>query len=286
MRVHDVRFDRRKYGRHLLIDVAWVHELTGFLIGIPHALRFFDVTFVTRGTGRFHLDGQMHVVRPGTIFFSRPGQVRLWDTKELDGICLFFEDFFVTEFLHDEAFVARLPFFHADDDGAALALGPSFGRRFRARLVAMRRELAHYRRDSLDLLRAQLHETLVVLAREYARVHQVAPQRATHPVVQRFLALVERDATHRRRVGDYASELAVTPGHLSVLCSEYLGARAKRVIDKAIVNRAQRLLLYGDESVVQIGTSLGFADASYFSRFFRRETGQAPTALRRRKLSS
>src|SRR5689334_20227860 len=31
--VQRVAFDRRKYGRHLLIDVGWVHDLRGFLVG-------------------------------------------------------------------------------------------------------------------------------------------------------------------------------------------------------------------------------------------------------------
>ena len=52
----------------------------------------------------------------------------------------------------------------------------------------MQRELAHYRRDSVDLLRAQLHETLIVLAREYAAAHRVSAQRPTHRVVSRFLS--------------------------------------------------------------------------------------------------
>ena len=151
----------------------------------------------------------------------------------------------------------------------------------RARLVAMQRELAHYRRDSVDLLRAQLYETLIVLARQYAAAHRVAPQRPTHRVVSRFLELAERDAAHRHRVADYAAELAVTPGHLSVLCTQYVGQRAKRLLDNVLLSRARRMLLYTDESAARIGASLGFEDPSYFSRFFRRETGHAPMSFAR-----
>jgi hypothetical protein len=95
-------------------------------------------------------------------------------------------------------------------------------------------------------LRAQLHETLVVLARHYAAAHRVAPQRATHRVVSRFRELVERDAAHRHRVADYAAELAVTPGHLSVLCTQYAGQRAKGVLDAVLVSRgAPHAALHG-----------------------------------------
>lgn len=278
--VRRVAFDRRKYGRHLLIDVAWVHEMPAFIIGAPHSLGFFDVILVTRGKGWFWLDSHRHAVRPGTVFFTTPGQVRRWDTKQLDGVCLFFEDFFIKEFLQDDAFLHRLPYFHADPARAALTMAPAAARRVRARLAAMQRELAHYRRDSVDLLRAQLYETLIVLARQYAATHRVDPQRPTHRVVSRFMELVERDATRRHRIADYAAELAVTPGHLSVLCTQYVGQRAKRLLDSVLASRARRMLLYTDETAARVGASLGFEDPSYFSRFFRRETGQTPKEFR------
>jgi AraC family transcriptional activator of pobA len=278
--VRRVAFDRRKYGRHLLIDVAWVHELATFILDEPHSLGFFDIMLVTRGHGWFWLDSHRHAVRPGAVFFTTPGEVRRWDTKHLDGVCLFFEDVFIKEFLQDDAFLHRLPYFDADPARAALTVTPVAAHRFRARLAAMQRELAHYRRDSIDLLRAQLHETLIVLARQYASAHGVAPQRPTHRVVSRFMELVERDAARRHRIADYAEELAVTPGHLSVLCTQYAGQRAKRLLDSVLATRARRMLLYTDESAARVGASRGFDDPSYFSRFFRRQTGQTPQELR------
>lgn len=275
-----VAFNRRKYGRHLLIDVGWVHELTGFILGEPHSLGFFDIILVTRGKGWLWLDSHRHAVRPGAVFFTTPGQVRRWDTTQLDGVCLFFEDLFIKEFLQDDAFLDRLPYFQADPARASLRLVPSAARRVRGRLAEMQRELEHQRHDSVDLLRAQLHETLIVLARLYAAAHRVAPQRPTHRVVSRFRQLIERDAVRRHGIADYASELAVTPGHLSVLCTQYAGQRAKRLLDHVLVSRACRMLLYTDESVARVGVSLGFEDPSYFSRFFRRETGQTPKEFR------
>jgi AraC family transcriptional activator of pobA len=275
-----VAFNRRKYGRHLLIDVGWVRDLTGFIVGAPHSLAFFDIILVTRGRGWFWLDSHRHTVHPGVVFFTTPGQVRRWDTTQLDGLCLFFEALFTREFLHDDAFLDRLPYFHVDPAHALLRLAPTAARGLRRRLVAMRRELAHHRGDSVDLLRAQLHETLIVLARHYAAAHRVQPQRPTHHVVSRFLELVERDAAHCHRIADYAAELAVTPGHLSVLCTQYAGQSAKRLLHGELAARARRMLLYSDESAARIGTALGFEDPSYFSRFFRRETGQTPSEFR------
>jgi AraC family transcriptional activator of pobA len=67
---------------------------------------------------------------------------------------------------------------------------------------------------------------------------------------------------------------------LSVLCTQYAGQRAKRLLDSVLVSRARRMLLYTDESAARVAASLGFEDPSYFSRFFRRETGQTPKEFR------
>lgn len=276
-----VAFNRRKYGRHLLVDAGWIRDLAGFILDDrPHSLGFFDILLVTRGSGTLRLDSHAHRVRPGVVLFTTPGQVRQWDVTDLDGISLFFEDFFVREFLNDDAFLHRLPYFHVEPPGAALSLSPETARRVRSRLARMQRELRDLQRDSVDLLRAQLHETLIVLAREYAAAHRVLAQRPTHRTVSRFLELIERDAARTRRVSEYAAELAVTPGHLSVLCEQYTGLRAKQLIDNALIVRARRLLLHTDETAARIGASLGFDDPSYFTRFFRRETGQTPSELR------
>jgi len=278
--VRRVAFNRTKYGRDLLLDVEWVHDIPSFILDAPHALDFFDIIIVTRGRGTFRLDGKPHIVRPGVVLFTTPGQVRQWETHALDGICLFFLDTFIKEFLQDESFIHRLPYFQAEPERAAAQLSPAAARRVRARLVAMRPELAADRRDSMPLLRAQLHEALVVLAREYAATHRVSPRRPTHGVVSRYLELVDRDATRRHRVADYAAELGVSAGHLNVLCGRYAGQSAKRYLGRALVTRARRMLLYTDESSARIAAALGFDDPGYFSRFFRRETGLTPTAFR------
>jgi AraC family transcriptional activator of pobA len=278
--VRHVRFNRGKYGRHLLIDAAWVHNIPTFILDQPHSLDFYDIILVTRGRGSFWLEAHRHDVRPGTVLFTAPGQVRTWNVRGLDGICLFFTEGFIQEFLHDPAFLHRLPYFRADSAEAALRLGTAPARRVRSRLTAMQRELAHYRPDSIDLLRAQTHETLLVLAREYGDARGVPAQRPTHSVVSQFIELVERDFAKRHQVADYARELAVTPGHLSVLCNQFTGQRAKRIIDDALVTRAHRMLLYTNESSARIATALGFDDPSYFSRFFQRETGETPLEFR------
>jgi AraC-like DNA-binding protein len=275
-----IDFHRTKYGPEILVDTAWVHEIPTFLHPSPHALSFYDILLVTSGRGWFWLDSHRYPVRPGAVLFTSPGEVRRWQVRDLDGICLFFPALFLEEFFRDALFLHRLPFFHVPEGTASLQLAPSRARSLRARLLAMRKELRALRPDSAHLLRARLYEALITIAREYSRLHVSSPPRTPHPVVLRYREMVESNAARQHQVSHYAGQLALTPGHLNALCKRHLGRTAKAIIEDRLSVEARRSLLYSDHSIEQIGYDLGFKDPSYFARFFRRTSGKAPSAFR------
>ena len=71
-------FYKNKYGSELLIDVK------RFLAeSAVHTLTYYDITFVTEGEGSFSIDNRTYQAVPGDVFFSKPGEVRNWDTSIL-----------------------------------------------------------------------------------------------------------------------------------------------------------------------------------------------------------
>ncbi len=279
--IRRVAFHRTKYGRELLVDVAWIHDIPTFILDEPHALDFYDIQLVTRGRGTFFLDGHPLDVHPGRMFFTTPGQVRRWRTSNLDGICLFFPALFLHEFFRDEQFVDHLPSFHHEAAAkSAITIAPRSA--LRRSLLAMHDELPPRRTDTAHLLRAQLYEILIRLARLHAAEHPAAPPPPRHPLVQRYQELVEQDFRRIHRTAHYAKKLAITSGHLTSLCNTHLGRSAKRVLQDRITVEARRLLLYSDRTAESIAQHLGFADPSYFSRFFRRMSGMTPGQFRAR----
>lgn len=276
-----IDFHRTKYGPEILIDVAWIHAMPTFVRDAPHWLSFYDVTLVTAGRGEFWLDGHRHVVKPGLVLFTSPGQVRQWRVTGLDGICLFFPSTFLEEFFHDAQFLERLPYFHVAAEATAISLEAPARRRLRDRWARMQEELRQWRRDSAHALRASLYEELIRLGREYARAHGTDEARAPHPMLQRLRALVEARAPQAHGLAEYTRALGVSPQHLTRLCRRHLGCSAKEVVEARLEVLARRALLFTDRSVQQVGSGLGFRDASYFARFFRRRTGMTPAAFRR-----
>lgn len=106
-------FYKNKYGSELLIDVVELKYVKRFLAkSAVHTLTYYDITFVTEGEGSFSIDNRTYQAVPGDVFFSKPGEVRNWDTGRIvNGYALIFEDDFLSSFFKDPLFVQHLPFF-------------------------------------------------------------------------------------------------------------------------------------------------------------------------------
>ncbi len=98
--------------------------------------------------------------------------------------------------------------------------------------------------------------------------------------VQRFRDLVEGRYREQPALSVCAAELGITPTQLNRVCQQVLGHAALGVLHARLVLEAQRELAYTNLSVKQIAFDLGFSDAGYFTRFFQRRTGSAPTVWR------
>ncbi len=277
-----VEFHRTKYGRELLVDAAFIHAMPTFIktLDAPHTLAFHDILLVTQGRGQLDLDAEACPVKPGVVLFSRPGQVRRWKVRGLDGACLFFSEEFVTGSFSDARFLEQFGYFRDGRPSAALALAPAERKAFLERFAAMQREIARLPGDAPHALRALLYEVLVQLNRCYAARYGVPRPEVPSALLARFGALVERDFARRHRLGDYAAELGVSPGHLSAQCRLRLGESAGARIRVRLMLEAKRLLLFGGETVAEIADRLGFDDPAYFARFFRREAGCPPARYR------
>ncbi|MBI0381948.1 helix-turn-helix transcriptional regulator, partial [Streptomyces albiflaviniger] len=99
---------------------------------------------------------------------------------------------------------------------------------------------------------------------------------------RRFQQAVERDYTRTHRVEDYADRLGYSVRTLTRATRATVGCGAKRFIDDRVLLEAKRLLVHTDLSATAIGERLGFPDATVFTKFFRRRSGETPAAFRTR----
>jgi AraC family transcriptional activator of pobA len=99
----------------------------------------------------------------------------------------------------------------------------------------------------------------------------------------RFLQLVEQHLLEQWSLQQYADRLGLPTQRLNRLAREVSTLSALEVVHQRLTREACRRLIYTAAPVGTIAVELGFEDAAYFSRFFRRRTGSTPLAFRQQQ---
>lgn len=242
----------------------------------PHRHSFYEVVFVTAGTGTHLLDLTPYRLAPPHLAVVLPGRMHQWqDVSGLDGwVILIGEDFLADrpgdrDLLHE---LGRRPW---------LTLRPADAADVAAVAVELHREYAQPSAGSAGVLKAYLHILLARARRLAGTAGPVAAADRLAAVTARFSRLVAQLGHPPLPVRDYAARLGVSPGYLREAVREVAGQSPGQLIRRAQVIEAKRLLGGTPLSVAQVSRDLGFADPAYFCRFFRRETGSTPGAFRR-----
>lgn len=82
-----------------------------------------------------------------------------------------------------------------------------------------------------------------------------------------------------------AEKLNIHPTYLSILFKESVGVNFKTYVFEYKIKAAMQLLTSTDKPVYSISDTLGYMDAMYFSRVFKKQTGMTPAEYRRLRLS-
>ncbi|WP_026316202.1 helix-turn-helix transcriptional regulator [Actinokineospora enzanensis] len=243
----------------------------------PHRHTFHEIVHVTGGSGTHVVDLARWELRPPHLCAIAPGQVHYWaDARDLTGDIVLFTDDFLLDHPADRDLLRRL------SERPWLTLDPDAHRQTSWLFAELKDE---YRRGAdgvHTVLRALLHVLVVRASRlpETPPAAPPAPARAGS-VAEEFTRLTTRIDLDLWSVRAYAERIGVTPGYLTEAVKAATGRTPSELVREARAHEAKRLLVRTDLTVRQIAGRVGFADAAYFCRFFRRETGVSPGDFRR-----
>lgn len=96
-----------------------------------------------------------------------------------------------------------------------------------------------------------------------------------------FMDALEANYRTAHSAAFYADALNITPKYLNRIVKGVTGHTAKTVIDQYVIMQLKHSLRSGRLSVKQISAGFGFADESFFCRYFRRHTGLTPQQFRK-----
>lgn len=280
--VRPVHFNKHKYSQKLLVDVARIEDMPAFAKTLePYHLDFYDITLITGGSGSFWLDDQQYTLKRDQVLFTTPGQVRRWFVEDLTGICLFFPASFLLSHFNNPLLLHQLRYFHTTSSPMDMVLNADQAKQLYNRLDIMRHEISNLQADSDTLLLCIAHEIMICLNRWYAQCHGNTKDSALSPTIIKFRQLLESQFFKYHHVSHYADLLAVTPGHLNVLCKTNLQRTASELIADRIYLEAKRRLVHSSIDIDSLSEALGFGSNSYFCRAFKRHCNITPLQYRK-----
>lgn len=95
-----------------------------------------------------------------------------------------------------------------------------------------------------------------------------------------FIQLVGTYTPLQRNIGFYASRLFLSQRYMSTIIKNISGKSAKEWIDEAVVTKIKVELKHTDKTVAQISDEFEFKNNSFFSQFFKKQTGLTPLEYR------
>ena len=246
---------------------------------VPHRKDHYLLVFIRRAGSRQWIDMTPYILKDNTIYFTGPNQIivkeefrQLWST----GIA------FTGEFLsfQENASLSKLPLIQNPQSGHELLLTEADINFVEDMLAKINVEYQSPGEWQQRMLTAYLTVLLTYLSRLYTEQFRDNGNSADKLLLKKFQAKINECFRDLREVGDYASLLHISAGHLSEVVKIQSGKPAIKHIHERLVLEARRLLFHTNDSLKEIAFDLGFADASYFNRLFKRETGVTPAQYR------
>jgi AraC-like DNA-binding protein/mannose-6-phosphate isomerase-like protein (cupin superfamily) len=154
-------------------------------------------------------------------------------------------------------------------------------------LDEMRREQREAAAGCELLLRHLFCALLVLLSRSYDEQNERTRQRSETPrlssletIVARAIEYIEENHARPLRVSDVAAHVALSSSRLSHVFKQHTRRGVNEYLHEYRIARACASLVESKMAVGEIAADVGYSDARFFHRVFRRHTGCNPTQYR------
>lgn len=243
----------------------------------PHRNEFYAIYWITRGEARITVDMVTYTAQEGSLLFVAPAQVcQVIESSPCEGWCIGFdESFYCLKDPSKHKGIDTMLFFNPDFS-TLLSIDPAEEAALTSMVSMMQEECRGRGEQYTTAFYALLQLFLIRVSRMMEKEERASLEWAgqnSRPFLQ-FRHLIEQHYREKKNVSEYARLLNITPVCLNALSKEMSGITAGEQIRNHIVIEAKRLLHNTTLNTKEIAYRLGFEDAPYFSRFFKKYTGQ------------
>ena len=247
----------------------------------PHRHDYFEIIFLEDGTGEHIIDYESHEIKPPVFYFLSKGQIHFWKLKKpLTGKVILFPREFLIPPTTDLNHEGDLAIFNSLSKAPYVCISEEKLPKIHELITNIKEEFSQQSECSLSMLRAYVHILLISLFRIYAKEQNENILDTSNTMVRKFRHLVSENYLTVHSVQEYADLIGISATHLRDTVKDITGYSPGQLIRQEIIFEAKRRFANTELTTAEIGYTLNFEDTSYFSRFFKRETGKSPSSYR------
>jgi AraC family transcriptional regulator, transcriptional activator of pobA len=241
-----------------------------------HRHDFFYILAVEKGSGKHEIDFTPYEIRDHSLFFMRPGQVHQLTLKARStGYLVAFN----LEFYRAHHEPSNQLLRNASSANHYKLDSKRFGK-ILSSLTNIFHEYSNKQEGYQRVIQANLEILFTELVRQNSKSLPNTASPYTQARLEEFLKLLEVHVATHKRVSEYADMLNLSTYQLNAITKTTRGKTCSELIDEYIMLESKRYLLATSDQVSQIAHHLGYEDASYFIRFFKKHAGHSPEAFR------
>lgn len=272
----DIGHTKHGFNKKFNVKISDVLDDKSLERDFPHRHNFYMISLIIKGSGSHVVDFEKIDIKPDRLFFLKPEQVHFWEVRPQSKLAVVqFSDDYLAELFSYNTIPAINTFFESFID-----LQPDHDSTILDILQKLESESVKDAFNSNKIIQASIFILLSEIERLIKSDSIRRNQSSKYLILDNFRSLLNKKYKEITSVNEFANLLNITPNYLNIVVKETTGLTANELMHKRIILEARRLLINNQSDVVQIAFELGFKDASYFARFFKRSTGLSPTEFR------
>ncbi|MEO9849397.1 MAG: AraC family transcriptional regulator [Reichenbachiella sp.] len=278
------KYDLHKYDHsklHFELNHAWPYfDKNRAKATKPHRHSFFQVIWFKQ-SGRHYIDYEVINHPANTVFLINKNQVHHFCSDSVnEGYLFHFNEIFIMKYAPD--FLERFSVSLFNEIGGNQVLLPEEeSTKLEAITTFILSEL-----ESKDFFYNDLvfyHFQTLLLNLERHRKKQVADFELSPDyslaVAYKKLVIAQLDKFHS--IDQYANELNIGSKKLIRVCKKILLDTPANIVKQLKILEAKRMLSNQKVSIKEVGYALGFDQSTYFTKYFKKETGITPKEFQR-----
>jgi len=268
--------------RDFYVNTFAEHLKSHSFVEEPHRHDSYLMVFFTNGSGLHEVDFDQFGIKRGSLFVLQPGQMHHWSLSEdIEGFVIIFSQELYNLYFGQKK-INEYNFYHSIHNRPEMVFEENEIPNLLPYFDLLIQENNQNNKFQLDKMLNLLDCIHIEISRKYSETYS----HQTHSYnikINSFERLLEQYFRMEKLPSFYAEKLNITLKHLNRICNEILQKTATEVITDRVILEIKRMLIDKQLSINEIAFAVGYEDYSYFSRFFKKQTGLSPTEFRNLK---